>query len=146
MEIHAVGAKIQEQMLNRLKEAHVKRVPVEQFKDPIREFHRASQIVGTVANWRTLPVEDRKRIVKQMFGPIYQRPGEPNHDPPIMPESDAAFKDRCLERWRGLCVIIQEESRLEVKTGRCSEVAASAFALLFPEHPLLKAPAAPQGK
>jgi len=133
MQIHAVGSKVNETLINQLKEAHVAKPKVKPFEDALREFHHASSVAGTVANWLTLTLEQRKSFVKGLIL-VPQFAGEPNHNPPIAPESDGAFKNRCLERWRALCVIIQEESRAD-KGVRSPEVAIHALKLLFPEHP-----------
>jgi len=134
VEIHSVGNKVNDAMMAAVKQNHVKRDPGKPFQDPIREFHRASQVEGTVRNWLTLPVEQRKETVKT-FRPITQSPGEPRQG--IAPETDQNFEMRQLERWRALCVIVQEESRavIQPKAGTaCPEVAIAALKLLFPDH------------
>ena len=144
MEIHAVGAKINEHMMDQLKQNHVKRVPDKPFQDPIREFHRASQVEGTVRNWLTLPVQQRIDQVKR-FQPITRGLGDERQG--IAPETDQNFETRQLERWRALCVIVQEESRAVInpKVGTaCPEVAIAALKLLFPDHSWPKP--LPQGK
>ncbi len=123
MEIHAVGAKVNQDMIERLMAQEQKRKVARPFEDPIREFHRASQVEGIVRNWLTIPLEERKRLVKENFQWV----------PRGAEEREADFNNRRLERWRALCVIVQEESRAEVGV-RCAEVAIQALKLLFPEH------------
>lgn len=135
MEIHSVANKVNDSMMEQVKAVHVKRVPSQPFQDPIREFHRASQVEGTVRNWLTLPIEQRKQTVAT-FRPIKQFQGDPSRGE--TPESDRDFETRQLERWRALCVIVQEESRAVInpKAGTaCPEVAIQAVKLLFPDHP-----------
>ena len=134
MEIHSVANKVNDTMMEAVKRTHIKRDPGHPFQDPIREFHRASQVEGTVRNWLTLPVEQRKETVKT-FRPITRFPGEPSQG--TAPETERDFEMRQLERWRALCVIVQEESRAVInpKAGTpCPEVAIQALKLLFPDH------------
>lgn len=134
MEIHSVANKVNDSMMEQVKAVHVKRVPGQPFQDPIREFHRASQVEGTVRNWLTIPVEQRKETVKT-FRPITRFLGEPSQG--TAPETEKDFETRQLERWRALCVVVQEESRAVInpKAGTaCPEVAIAALKLLFPDH------------
>lgn len=135
MEMHSVGEKVNAEMMAQVQANHQKPVLARPFTDPIREFHRASQIEGTVRNWLTLDIERRKEYVKSLQ-PISRYMGEPARG--VQPESKEAFENRQLERWRALCVIVQEESRAVIhpKVGESSpEVAIAALKLLFPDHP-----------
>ena len=146
MEIHSVGAKVNADMMAQVQQNHQKPVLARPFTDPIREFHRASQIEGTVRNWLTLDTEARKEFTKRLV-PCLKYVGEPSRG--IQPETDQAFEMRQLERWRALCVIVQEESRAVInpKAGTPSpEVAILALKQLFPDHPWPKPAEAPKGK
>ena len=123
MEIHAPAAEADRLLLDSIKRNHVKQEPVKPFSDPIREFHHASQVEGTVRGWLTYPIEERKRLVKT-YAMVPNR-GEN--------ETEKGYEVRKLERWRGLCVIIQEESRAQAGN-RCPEVAIAALKYLFPDH------------
>ena len=103
----------------------------EPFTDPIREFSRASRIQSLVSQWLTYPIEERKRIIKGQFAFMPRQPGDPVTG--RAPETDQAFESRQMERWRALCVIIQEESRAKAGN-RSPEVAIAALKLLFPEY------------
>ena len=120
-----------EEQIEKLKREYVKPKPSDPFVDPIKEFSRASKIESEVRNWLTYPVEERKRRVKDDFRFIPQMQGDPPRG--IQPESDLAYQGRLLERWRGLCVIIQEESRAKAGN-RCVEAAIGAFKQLFPDY------------
>jgi hypothetical protein len=131
MQVHSVGNRVIEDQIAALKAAHVKQPRPDAFVDPIKEFARASNIESEVRNWLTYPIEERKRRVKDDFIFIPQMKGDIERG--VLPESDEAFQGRMLERWRGLCVVIQEESR--AKPGnRCPEVAIGALKQLFPDH------------
>jgi hypothetical protein len=137
MEIHAAASRVTQSMIDQLKQQQVKREPGRPFTDPIREFHRASQVEGTVRNWLTLPLETRRDYVKNLI-PCVRYPGEPAKG--IAPETEQNFKIRVQERWRALCVIVQEESRadLEKKPDEpmrgSPEIAIVALKHLFPDH------------
>ena len=134
MQIHSVGQRVNDEMIEALKKQHVPTKAVRPFTDPIREFHRASEVEGLVRHWLTIPVAERKKHVETFrFIPRYA--GEANRG--IEPENAQAFENRCMERWRALCVIIQEESRAAAspKLGEASpEVAIRALKLLFPDY------------
>ena len=123
MQIHEVGAKVNESIIDQLKAQSAKKPTPRQFEDPIREFHHASSISPMVFGWLTFPIEKRKQMVKETFEWI----------PRSQNESEKDFENRKLERWRGLCVVIQEESRA-LAGNRSPETAIAALKLLFPEH------------
>jgi hypothetical protein len=130
--IHSVqGATIQGYIEKLKHQSTQKREVARAFEDPIREFARASQIEPMVRNWLTYPIEERKRLVKGAFGFIPRRMGDEREG--VAPETPEVFKARCQERWRGLNVIIQEESRAEAGN-RSFEVAVAALKQLFPEE------------
>lgn len=133
MQIHSVGEKIIYDQIERLKAQHGKQPKPDAFVDPIKEFARASRIESTVRNWLTYPVEERKRRVKEDFTFIPRGKGDVTQR--IEPEAEVAFELRQLERWRGLCVIIQEESRIRMVEGKpvqgSVEVASGALKQLF---------------
>ena len=131
MQIHSVQDQTIAGQIEKLKQNQIKVKAVAPFQDPIREFATASRTEGLVRGWLTLPIEERKRIVRDNF--IFVAPGIGDEDRGIKPETQTAFKARQLERWRGLCVIIQEESRAEAGN-RSPEVAIAALKHLFPEH------------
>lgn len=129
MEIHAVGSAVMEAEIERLKTAQVKRKLVEPYVDPLREFSRVSRVEGMVRHWLTYPIEERKRLLKDQFVFVPQMDGE----------TDAGFRDRMLERWRALSVIMQEESRMRVDDSGewiqgSVEIATGALKLMFPAH------------
>ena len=144
MQIHSVQDQTIAGQIEKLKQQYVKPAPSKAFQDPIREFARASQVEGMVRNWLTYPVDERKRLVRDAFGFIPQQQGDEREGRP--PEADKDFEARQMERWRALCVIIQEESR--AKPGnRCPEVAIGALKQLFPDYDWkAKAPAPPPAK
>ena len=140
MHIHSVQEQTITGQIEQLKAQHVKPEKARPFQDPIREFARASQTEGMVRNWLTYPIEERKRLVMNAFGFIPRREGDAREG--RLPESDEAFEKRQMERWRGLCVIIQEESR--AKPGnRSPEVAIGALKQLFPDYDWKTKPVAP---
>lgn len=123
MQINAVAADAEKVQLEMIKKASAGRVVTQEYvEDPIREFARSSTRVGTVRNWLTLPVEERKRIIREDFGFMPRQEGE----------DEAKFQNRLLDRWRSLCVIIQEESRAPSNV-RNVDVAIGALKLLFHE-------------
>lgn len=128
MEVHSVAAQTIQAQIDQIKKGHVKTVPTRPFEDPIREFSRASNAVGTVRNWLTMSISDRKRFVRDSAPCIKWQASD---DYPG--ETDSAFEGRKLERWRALCVIIQEESR-PGGTNQSVEVAIGAIKQLFPDH------------
>ena len=131
MQLHSVGERIIKDQIDKLKANHVKQPKPDNFVDPIKEFARASQKESMVRNWLTYPIEERKRLVKEMFAFVPQMQGDVAQG--VLPETDQAYQSRQLERWRGLCVVIQEESR--AKPGnRSPEVAIGALKQLFPDH------------
>ena len=131
MHIHSVQEQTITGQIEKLKAAHLRPEKAKTFTDPIKEFARASQVEGMVRNWLTYPIEERKRLIKQAFGYIPRFQGDEREG--RLPETDTAFENRQMERWRGLCVIIQEESR--AKPGnRCPEVAIGALKQLFPDY------------
>lgn len=131
MQIHSVqGANIERQ-IERLKAQQVKQQAKPAFQDPIREFSRSSQVEGMVRNWLTYPVAERKRLVKDGFRFIPKFQGDERTGQ--APETDAVYEARQNERWRGLCVVIQEESRAKAGN-RSPEVAIGALKQLFPEY------------
>ena len=141
MHLHSVGQKVNDDMMEKLKEQYVKPTAVKPFVDPIKEFARASSVESMVRNWLTYPIEERKRLVKDSFRYIALKPGDVEQG--VLPESEKDYAARQLERWRGLCVVIQEESRAKAGN-RSPEVAIGALKQLFPEYDWkAKAPAAP---
>jgi hypothetical protein len=131
MEIHEASKLGTQGFIEKLKEQYVPQRKIEEFQDPIREFARASKVESLVRNWLTYPIEERKRLVRTNFNFAPRQPGDEQSGRP--PESDRDFEARQMERWRALCVIIQEESRA-VAGNRSAEVAIAALKLLFPEH------------
>lgn len=131
MEVHEASKLGIQSYIDKIKEQHVERKKVEPFQDPIREFARASRVEGVVRGWLTYPIEERKRLIKSAFIFVPRNPGEPSKG--IKPETEQEFQNRQMERWRALCVIIQEESRAQAGN-RSAEVAVGALKLLFPEH------------
>lgn len=144
MQVHSVQDQSIQAQIDKLKEQYVKPKPTQKFVDPIREFARASQVEGMVRQWLTYPIEERKRLIREAFGYIPRRMGDEREG--RLPEKEEDFEARQLERWRALCVIIQEESR--AKPGnRCPEVAIGALKHLFPDYDWkFKAPATPPEK
>lgn len=131
MLIHSAQDQTIQGQIDKLIAGSVKRVLVAPFQDPIREFARAGQTEGMVRGWLTYPAEERKRLIKDGFRFIPRYQGDKSTG--VVPETDQAFDARQLERWRGLNVVIQEESR--AKPGnRCPEVAIAALKQLFPDH------------
>lgn len=144
MHIHSVGERVISDQIEALKKAHVKPVAARPFVDPIREFARASQVEGMVRGWLTYPIDERKRLIKTAFGYIPRNEGDEHEG--RAPESEEAYQARLMERWRALCVIIQEESRAKVGN-RCPEVAIGALKHLFPDYDWkTKAPVTPPEK
>jgi hypothetical protein len=141
MHLHSVGQKVNDDMMEKLKEQYVKPTAVKPFVDPIKEFARASHVESMVRQWLTYPIEERKRLVRDAFGYIARFKGDEREG--RLPENEKDYEARQLERWRGLCVIIQEESRAKAGN-RSPEVAIGALKQLFPEYDWkAKAPAAP---
>ncbi len=85
--------------------------------------------------WLTLSVEERKKKLAMLeYRGRYL--GDPEKK--IEPESDRAFENRCMERWRTLMVIIQEETRAAMHPNlhvHSAEVAIAALKLAMPDHP-----------
>jgi hypothetical protein len=131
MEVHSVQERSIKAQIDKLKEQYVKPKAVQPFVDPIREFARVSRVEGMVRNWLTYPIEERKRLVRDAFGYIPRMLGDERSGRPAEKEED--FRNRQLERWRALCVIIQEESRADVGVGS-PEVAIGALKHLFPQY------------
>jgi len=132
MELHEASKLGTQKFIEDLKSQSVVQQKVaEPFTDPIREFARASKIESLVRNWLTYPIEERKRIIKTQFSFYPRAMGDPERG--IAAETERAFASRQMERWRALCVVIQEESRAEAGI-RSPEVAIAALKLLFPEY------------
>lgn len=135
MEIHAPAATLNDRMLSDLKAQHQKQKAVAPFEDPIREFHRAGSAEGMVRNWLTLSVEERRKQVATLaFRPRYMGDASRN----VEPESEQAYKNRIMERWRALMGIIQEETRAAMfpeKFTHSAEVAITALKFAMPDHP-----------
>ncbi len=135
-----------EEQIERLKREHVKPKPTDPFVDPIKEFSRASRVESMVRNWLTYPIEERKRIVVSAF--TWHPRGKGNPATGEQPETEEAYQNRMLERWRGLCVVIQEESRVRLVDGKptqgSAEVAIVAFKHLFPGYDWKTKPQAAQ--
>jgi hypothetical protein len=129
--LHSVQDQTIMGQIEKLKAAHVKAKPVEAFLDPLREFQSASRIAGTVRNWLTYPIEERKRLIMSSFA--YVPPHRGDDRTGVTPESQKEYEGRQLERWRALNVVIQEESRAKAGN-RSPEVAIAALKLLFPDH------------
>lgn len=133
MQIHSVGERVINDQIEKLKAAHVKQPKPDAFVDPIKEFARASRTESMVRNWLTYPLEERKRLVKEQFVFIPRQMGDVAQG--VVPEAEQAFEGRMLERWRGLCVILQEESRVRMVNGKPTqgsvEVATGALKQLF---------------
>ncbi len=145
MELYTPQDQATEAQIKKLLAGAQKREVPPSFTDPIREFKASSRVEGTVRNWLTYPLEERKRLVRA-FTFVPKRKADPRDG--IAEETDQAFQSREMERWRALCVIIQEESRWRTEDGQwvkgSPEVAIGALKQLFPEHDW-KGPA-PQGK
>ena len=132
MEVHEASKLGAAKFIEDLKKQSVVQQKVaEPFVDPIREFATASRVKSLASHWLTYPIEERKRIIKSQFGFIPRGVGDPDRG--VAAESDRAFNSRQMERWRALCVIIQEESRADAGN-RSPDVAIAALKLLFPEH------------
>ncbi len=129
MPTHSAVAAIMEDQMRQLKEIPEKRKLSEPFEDPVREFHRASHVEGTVRQWLTYTIEARQKNIENAFTFIPQQEGE----------KDSDFQSRERERWRALCVIIQEESRAALgidadPANSSPEIAITALKKLFPGH------------
>ncbi len=131
MEVHEPAKAFVQGFIDKLKADSVAKPAPRPFEDPIREFSRASKVESLVRNWLTYPIEERKRIIKTNFNPVPRQAANPGAG--IKEETEQQFANRQLERWRALCVIIQEESRAQAGN-RSPEVAIGALKLLFPEH------------
>jgi hypothetical protein len=131
MQVHSVGEKVIHDQIEALKAAHVKPKPSQPFVDPIKEFARASSKESMVRNWLTYPIEERKRLVRDSLRFVPRYNGSEKEG--ILPESQKDFDSRQLERWRSLCVIVQEESRAK-PPNRSVEVAIAALKQLFYDH------------
>jgi hypothetical protein len=131
MRVHSVQAHTIEGQIDALKSQHAQQKSLEPFQDPIREFSRGSRVEGLVRGWLTYPIDERKRLIRANFLPLERRQAVPSQG--IREETDKEFESRQLERWRVLCIIIQEESRAKAGN-RSPEVAIAALKLLFPEH------------
>jgi hypothetical protein len=145
MEIHSVQNATIEQQIEALKQAHVPKKRPEPFVDPIREFARVSRYEGMVRNWLTYPVEERKRLIRDSFTFVPRI--QPDEQGRTVGETDQQHQERQMERWRALCVVIQEESRVRLdENGNIikgsPEVAIGALKHLFHDHSW-KAPAPP---
>jgi hypothetical protein len=142
MEMHSVAAANIAEQMEKIKKASRPSKQPEAFTDPIREFSRASRYEGMVRGWLTYPLEERKRLIKDSF----------SYQPQMEGETDGGFENRMLERWRALCVIMQEESRLRFdKVAQqfvqgSPEVATACLKLLYPTHEWAPRPALPAGK
>ena len=137
MELHSVQDQTIQAQIDKLKSVQVKpRETKDAFVDPIKEFTRASRVESMVRNWLTYPVEERKRLIRNGFRFIPKMAGDPATG--VAPETQDAYETRQLERWRALCVIVQEESRSrkegETYVKGSVEVAIGALKQLFPEH------------
>ena len=128
MEVHSVGERIIKDQITKLMDQHVPKKGPPPFVDPIKEFARASQVESMVRNWLTYPIEERKRLVRDAFRFIPRFKGDEREG--RLPETEKDFDARQLERWRGLCVIVQEESRAK-PPNRSVEVAIGALKQLF---------------
>lgn len=129
MPIHSAVATIMDDQIRQLKEIPEKRKLAEPFTDPIREFHRASRVEGTVRQWLTYDIQTRRTHLENGFTFIPQQEGE----------KDENFRSRELERLRALWVIIQEESRAAAgidadPENSSPEIAIAALKKLFPKH------------
>jgi len=131
MEVHSPQEFSIQAQIDRLKDQHLVQKKAEPFTDPIREFSRASKVESLVRNWLTYPIEERKRLIKSNFVLVPRQSANPGAG--IKEETEQQYQTRVMERWRALCVIIQEESRA-VAGNRSAEVAIGALKLLFPEH------------
>ena len=131
MQVHSVGEKVIHDQIEALKAAHVKPKASQPFVDPIKEFARASQMESMVRQWLTYPIEERKRLVRDSMRYIPRFKGDEREG--RLPESEKDHDTRQLERWRALCVIIQEESRAK-PPNRAVEVAIAALKQLFYDH------------
>jgi hypothetical protein len=131
VEVHSVQDQSIQAQIDKLKQQYVKPKTPAPFVDPIKEFARASQLESMVRNWLTYPVEERKRLVKSALQFIPRFKGDAREGREEETEKD--FDNRQLERWRALCVIIQEESRAKPPQ-RSVEVAIGAFKQLFYDY------------
>lgn len=129
--IHSTAAKHIQTLVDRLKDNDSRRTAAKPFEDALREFSRSYPLQGTIRNWLTLPVEERKRFVKNDLQFIPQGKGDPANN--VKPEADAAFEQRQRDRRLALGIIIQEEARAKAGV-RSLEVAAGAFRQLFPDY------------
>ena len=135
MEIHSPAAANLADQMDQVKKnftaSQNKQKPPTQFVDPVYEFQHASRLQNTVRNWLTIPIEERKRIVREDLTFIPRQAGDPGRG--VKEETEENFKSRQMDRWRALCVVIQEESRAKAGN-RSVEVAIGALKHLFPEH------------
>jgi hypothetical protein len=126
MEVHSVATANIEAQMEKIKQAQVKQKKVEPYTDPLREFARISRVEGMVRHWMTYPLDEKKRLIRDQFEFVAQMEGE----------TTSGFEARQLERWRALCVILQEESRMKLENGvwaqGSAEVATACLKLLFP--------------
>lgn len=136
MDVHSVQDQSIQSQIDKLKQEYVKPKPVQPFVDPIKEFSRASQAESMVRNWLTYSLEDRKRLVRDTMKFVPRFKGDPRDG--RLPESEKDFEIRQLERWRSLCVVLQEESRTRTVGGTTTqgsvEVAIGALKQLFYAH------------
>ena len=130
MEIHSVQSRNIIEQMKQVTAGSVKREVAKPFQDPIREFSRAGQVEGIVRGWLTYSIDERKRLVRDSFRFIPRMLADERARRPE--ETETAFNSRQLERWRALCVVIQEESRAGDKGS--PEVAIGALKQLFPNH------------
>lgn len=129
METHATADLVMKEQMEQVRQGGKKRSIHAPFEDPIREFHRASRIEGTVRQWLTYTLEARQQIIATQFDFIPQSEGE----------KDSDFQNRELERLRALWVIMQEESRAAAGLGvdpakGSAEIAIAALKKCFPKH------------
>lgn len=129
MPIHSVAEQVMNEQVEQLKQVPLRRKLAEPFQDPIREFHRASRVEGTVRQWLTYDINTRKTQLENAFTFIPQQASEKDED----------FRSRELERLRALWVIIQEESRAAAgidadPENSSPEIAIAALKKLFPKH------------
>lgn len=131
MEVHSVGEKVIKDQMEALMKQSKPQKPTQAFVDPIKEFARASQMESMVRQWLTYPIEERKRLVRDSMRYIPRFKGDEREG--RLPESEKDHDTRQLERWRALCVIIQEESRAK-PPNRSVDVAIAALKQLFYDH------------
>lgn len=135
MEIHAPAAALLDTMISDVKTRSAQEKQAVPFQDPLREFQSASRLAGMAYQWLTLSVDERKKKLTMLeYRGRYL--GDP--DRKVEPESQRAFEIRCMERWRTLMVIIQEETRAlmePTKYVHSAEVAIAALKLAMPDHP-----------